>query len=72
MSLTILKGDITKAKYKDSMELNIVLFDAEAFEIAKRKHAMLIQDYKRFFISNMRKIFWKDFFKAVIDIPFCK
>lgn len=30
------------SQYKDDMELSIVLFDAEAFEIAKRKFSFLI------------------------------
>lgn len=30
------------SQYKDSMELSIVLFDSEAFEIAKRKFSSLI------------------------------
>ncbi|MBQ0168082.1 MAG: O-acetyl-ADP-ribose deacetylase [Treponema sp.] len=43
------------SQYKDSMELSIVLFDAEAFEIAKRKYALLTQNYKRF--DNSRIVF---------------
>ena len=43
------------SQYKDSMELSIVLFDAEAFEIAKRKYSLLTQDYKRF--DNSRIVF---------------